>query len=82
MTKLLNKETKRLIYLKNNEIYNKKFEMFLTNPHKITLVWNKIISDFNNKFSVIELREKYNNLIKKFKKLKLESHKSGSGGVR
>ncbi|ORD94563.1 hypothetical protein A0H76_1271 [Hepatospora eriocheir] len=82
MTKFSDEETKKLIYLKNNEVYNKKFEMFKTNPHKITLVWNEITSELNNKFSVTEFREKYNNLIKRFRKLYLESHKSGSGGIR
>ncbi|ORD97964.1 hypothetical protein HERIO_220 [Hepatospora eriocheir] len=55
--------------------------MFKTNIYKITLVFNKIILEFNYKFGVLELSK---NIIfnKKIRNFSLESHKSGSGGVK
>lgn len=74
-------EVKKLVEVRNLPEFIDKFEANKTLPHKISALWKEVAERAGLKISGIKTKEKYNNLMKEYRKNIVISKKTGEGGI-
>lgn len=74
-------QVKKLVEVRNLPEFIEKFEMNKTIPHKLSKIWKEVAERAGLDFSGAKCKEKYNNLMKEYRKNIIISKTSGQGKI-
>ncbi|ORD97772.1 hypothetical protein HERIO_358 [Hepatospora eriocheir] len=80
--KFTEEHTKRLISLRKNADYLKKFAKHKGNSYELNKLWYEIANELGTEFSSSDVKSKFNNLLKVYIEKKKQASKSGEGRVK
>lgn len=79
MTKFSHQLIKLLIETRNNNKNKQKFINARNNAYKTSSIWDEVAVELGLKGKGVEVKDKYNNLLKQYRNKKLEMKNSGAG---